>query len=66
MGNSSKNGAKQEMQEAREKQKKEERYKVKLICMRCGFEKTEMYDPNADEEKICPKCSSNSIRIKKV
>jgi len=42
-----------------------EPYKAKIICMMCGYERTDIYDPRKDVEMVCPRCGSNSIRIKK-
>lgn len=41
-------------------------YKAKLICMMCGYEQVTTYDPKADVELSCPRCGSNSIRVKRV
>jgi|GEM_PF-2955802 ribosomal protein L40E len=55
-------------EEKEERQKSsEEKYKAQLVCMRCGALKTEMIDSRTYyEEKVCAKCGSNSIRIKKI
>ena len=34
-----------------------------MHCMRCGNEWAVVYDPAADEERMCPKCRSNSVRV---
>ncbi len=43
-----------------------EPYKAKIVCMMCGYERVEVYAPDKDQEMVCPRCGSNSIRIKKV
>ena len=33
-------------------------------CLRCGLDFTESYDPKHEpQERSCPKCRSNSIRL---
>jgi heterodisulfide reductase subunit A len=34
-----------------------------MVCMRCGNKWDVTYDPAADEERMCPKCRSNSVRV---
>jgi heterodisulfide reductase subunit A len=34
-----------------------------MRCMRCGHMWDGGYDPGADEERMCPACRSNSVRI---
>ena len=34
-----------------------------MHCMRCGHTWDGMYDPEADEERMCPSCRSSSVRI---
>ena len=38
---------------------------VYLRCMMCGNEYSEKVAPDVDEERSCPKCRSNSIRVLK-
>ena len=37
---------------------------VKFRCLRCGNEWEGVYDP--EEERTCPKCRSNSVRVIKI
>jgi len=40
--------------------------RIRLICMRCGWQKMGRIDPKNDgTERICPRCGSNSIRVSK-
>jgi heterodisulfide reductase subunit A len=34
-----------------------------MLCMRCGNKWEVTFDPAADEERLCPKCRSNSVRV---
>jgi heterodisulfide reductase subunit A len=34
-----------------------------MVCMRCGNKWDLTYDPAADEERMCSKCRSNSVRV---
>jgi heterodisulfide reductase subunit A len=34
-----------------------------MICLRCGNKWDVTFDPAADEERLCPKCRSNSVRV---
>jgi len=34
-----------------------------MICMRCGNKWAVTFDPAADEERMCPQCRSNSVRV---
>ncbi len=34
-----------------------------MRCMRCGHEWDAIYEPAADEERMCPACRSNSVRV---
>ena len=34
-----------------------------MICMRCGNEWPVTYDPAVDEERMCSRCRSNSVRV---
>jgi DNA-directed RNA polymerase subunit RPC12/RpoP len=34
-----------------------------MRCMRCGHTWDGSYDPEADEERMCPACRSSSVRI---
>ncbi len=36
---------------------------VTMRCMQCSHQWAMTYDPAADEERICPACRSNSVRI---
>ena len=38
---------------------------VYLRCMMCGCEYSEKLEEDVDEERSCPKCRSNSIRVLK-
>ena len=38
---------------------------VYLRCMMCGHEYQETVEEGQDEERSCPKCRSNSIRVLK-
>jgi len=38
---------------------------VYLRCMMCGYEYGEKVEDGVDEERSCPKCRSNSIRVLK-
>jgi len=38
---------------------------VNLRCMMCGNEYSEKVEEGVDEERSCPKCRSNSIRVLK-
>ena len=38
---------------------------VNLRCMMCGQEYSEKIEEGVDEERSCPKCRSNSIRVLK-
>ena len=38
---------------------------VNLRCMMCGHEYSEKVEEGVDEERSCPKCRSNSIRVLK-
>ena len=42
----------------------DEPFKAEVTCMRCGWHTSQNVDPQEDKEWICPKCGSNSIRIK--
>ena len=34
-----------------------------MVCMRCGNKWDVTFDPAADEERMCPKCRSNSVQV---
>ena len=34
-----------------------------MRCLRCGNEWAVTYDPAVDEERMCPQCRSNSVRV---
>jgi len=34
-----------------------------MVCMRCGNKWDVTFDPAADEERLCPRCRSNSVRV---
>lgn len=34
-----------------------------MVCMRCGNKWDVVFNPAADEERLCPKCRSNSVRV---
>ena len=34
-----------------------------MRCLRCGDKWAVTYDPAVDEERICSKCRSNSVRV---
>jgi heterodisulfide reductase subunit A len=34
-----------------------------MVCLRCGNRWAVTFDPTADEERLCPKCRSNSVRV---
>jgi len=34
-----------------------------MVCMRCGNKWDVTFDPAVDEERMCPKCRSNSVRV---
>jgi len=34
-------------------------------CLRCGHSFEMKYTPNVPEERACPKCGSNSVRLTK-
>jgi hypothetical protein len=34
-----------------------------MRCLRCGNEWETVFDPNADEERMCSACRSNSVRV---
>ena len=34
-----------------------------MVCMRCGNKWPVTFDPAADEERMCSKCRSNSVRV---
>jgi heterodisulfide reductase subunit A len=34
-----------------------------MVCMRCGNKWDVTFDPAADEERMCSKCRSNSVRV---
>jgi heterodisulfide reductase subunit A len=36
---------------------------VTMRCMRCGNEWSALFDPAADEERMCSACRSNSVRV---
>ncbi|MFC2036230.1 hypothetical protein ACFLUJ_08975 [Chloroflexota bacterium] len=37
---------------------------VKLKCLRCGYEYSSLFSENsAIEERTCPHCRSNSVRL---
>ncbi len=36
---------------------------VTMRCYRCGHEWGAMFDPASDEERMCPQCRSNSVRV---
>ncbi len=38
---------------------------VYLHCMMCGHDYSEEIEKGTDEERSCPKCRSNSIRVMK-
>ncbi len=38
---------------------------VNLRCMMCGHEYSEKVEEGVDEERTCPKCRSNSVRVLK-
>lgn len=38
---------------------------VYLRCMMCGNDYDEQVEDGVDEERACPKCRSNSIRVMK-
>lgn len=38
---------------------------VYLHCMMCGNDYSEKVEEGVDEERSCPKCRSNSIRVLK-
>jgi len=34
-----------------------------MVCVRCGNKWAVTYDPAVDEERMCSKCRSNSVRV---
>jgi coenzyme F420-reducing hydrogenase delta subunit len=34
-----------------------------MVCYRCGNQWEDTFDPAADEERMCPACRSNSVRV---
>ncbi len=40
-------------------------YRADVVCLRCGWSSRQTVDPAEDREWVCPKCGSNSIRIKR-